>query len=39
MKGASAEYAACEILKADRVLNARLWMLKGMLYQKLESVL
>ena len=24
--------------KAERVLNARLWMLIGMLYQKLEGV-
>ena len=29
---ASTEYAACEILKAERVLNARLRMLIGMLY-------
>ena len=31
VRGAHAEYAACEILKAERVLNARLWMLIGML--------
>ena len=33
-----AEYAACEILKAERVLKARLRMLIGMLYLKLERV-
>ena len=38
MGRASAEYVACEILKAERVLNARLWILIGMLYQKLESM-
>ena len=32
------EYAACKILKAERVLNARLRMLIGMLYLKLERV-
>ena len=32
------EYAACEILKAERVLNARLRMLIGVLYPKLERV-
>ena len=33
-----AEYAACKILKAERVLNVRLRMLIGMLYLKLEGV-
>ena len=32
------EYAACEILKAERVLNVRLRMLIGALYLKLERV-
>ena len=32
-----AECAACEILKAERVLNARLRMLIGVLDQKLEE--
>ena len=33
-----AEYAACEILKAERVLNVRWRMLIGALYPKLEVV-
>ena len=32
------EYAACKILKAERVLNVRLRMLIGTLYLKLERV-
>ena len=38
MRGVSDEYVACGILKAERILNVRLWMLIGALYQKLESV-
>ena len=37
MREVSTEYAACEIINTERVLNAKLWMLIGMLYQKLES--
>ena len=33
-----AEYAVCEILKAERVLKVRLRMLIGALYPKLERV-
>ena len=37
MREVSTEYAACEILNTERVLNARLWMLISTLYQKIES--
>ena len=35
---AHTKYAAYVGVKVERVLNARLWMLIGTLYQKLENV-